>query len=112
MVGILGWIVFGLAARQRRHIRARRSASRVRGRQADAPAISSRPALCSCVETALAISPSDDGSSCDEATEIGIVKEKVAPPSSFPTAQMRPPCASTMVRQIDRPTPVPDAFVV
>ena len=42
----------------------------------------------------------------------GTVKENVAPPPPFCTAQTRPPCASMMERQIDRPTPVPLGLVV
>ena len=34
------------------------------------------------------------------------------PYSSLRTARRRPPCASTMERQIERPTPMPDFFVV
>ncbi|MNR01013.1 hypothetical protein D3C85_1168050 [compost metagenome] len=37
---------------------------------------------------------------------------KAAPPSGGESAQMRPPCASTMERQIDRPMPMPSALVV
>ena len=40
------------------------------------------------------------------------VKRKIVPPPGFGSAQIRPPCASTMVREIDRPTPMPCCLVV
>src|SRR5262249_51378758 len=42
----------------------------------------------------------------------GKVKMNVAPPCSFPSAQSRPPCDSTMDREIARPIPMPLSFVV
>src|SRR5208282_1454555 len=42
----------------------------------------------------------------------GSVKRKVAPPPAFDSDQIFPPCASTMVRLIDRPTPMPCGFDV
>jgi hypothetical protein len=41
----------------------------------------------------------------------GSVNEKRAPPPWF-EAEMRPPCASTIERQIDRPRPMPPDLVV
>ena len=40
------------------------------------------------------------------------MKHTLAPPSALGSAQMRPPCASTIARLTDRPTPVPLGFVV
>ena len=42
----------------------------------------------------------------------GSVKRNVAPRSALFSAQMRPPCASTIVREIDSPTPMPFGLVV
>ena len=42
----------------------------------------------------------------------GRVKWKQAPPSGDCSLQMRPSCASTIVRQIDRPSPMPEALVL
>jgi hypothetical protein len=42
----------------------------------------------------------------------GMVKETVAPESSFCSAQIRPPCASTINRLIDNPIPLPVGLVV
>ncbi len=47
--------------------------------------------------------------SCSGGTS-GITATKRAPPP--PSAQMRPPCPSTMVLQIDSPSPVPERFLV
>ena len=43
---------------------------------------------------------------------IGRVMRRSAPPSALFCAQSRPPCASTMVREIDNPMPTPLAFVL
>ena len=42
----------------------------------------------------------------------GRVKLNVVPASSFAVTQIRPPCASTIEREIERPMPIPDSFVV
>src|SRR5438477_6922028 len=42
----------------------------------------------------------------------GSAKRKTVPPLGLSSAYSRPPCASTMTRQIERPTPRPPAFVV
>src|ERR1700736_4753529 len=42
----------------------------------------------------------------------GKVNSKTAPRGSFPAAVIRPPCASTMDRQIERPIPIPAGLVV
>ena len=42
----------------------------------------------------------------------GTVKTNTAPPPRFVSNQIAPPCASTMVRQIERPTPMPLALLV
>jgi hypothetical protein len=42
----------------------------------------------------------------------GSAKWKVAPYPAFGVAHSRPPCASTMERQIDSPIPIPSGFVV
>jgi len=42
----------------------------------------------------------------------GSVKRKLAPPSGFGSAQIRPRCASTIARLTERPTPVPLGLVV
>jgi len=39
-------------------------------------------------------------------------KRNTAPPAGFDSTQRRPPCASTMDWQIERPTPMPSDFVV
>ena len=49
---------------------------------------------------------------CHVSVEAGSVKWKSAPPSSESASHIWPPCASTMPRQIDKPTPMPDGFVV
>ena len=41
-----------------------------------------------------------------------VVKWNTAPPPGLGSAQMRPPCDSTMVRQIESPTPMPAGFEV
>jgi hypothetical protein len=43
---------------------------------------------------------------------IGSVMQKTAPRGSFGVAQSRPPCASTIERQIERPIPKPVGLVV
>ncbi len=40
------------------------------------------------------------------------VKRKTVPPAGLDSALMCPPWASTIVRQIDSPTPIPSSFVV
>ena len=40
------------------------------------------------------------------------VKRKIVPPPGRASTQILPPCASTMVRQIDRPSPMPLRLVV
>src|SRR5262249_5407289 len=42
----------------------------------------------------------------------GSVNRNTAPCGELGEAQSRPPCASTMERQIDRPIPIPSVFVV
>jgi hypothetical protein len=42
----------------------------------------------------------------------GSANWKVAPYPAFGVAHSRPPCASTMERQIDNPIPMPADFVV
>ena len=44
--------------------------------------------------------------------QAGRVKENVAPRSGLFSAQIRPPCASTMERLIGNPIPIPVGFVV
>ena len=43
---------------------------------------------------------------------VGRVKRKVAPPRALFSAQIEPPWACTMVREIDRPSPMPSALLV
>jgi hypothetical protein len=43
---------------------------------------------------------------------IGNTNINVAPPRSFCSAQSRPPCESTIERQIERPIPSPFSLVV
>jgi hypothetical protein len=45
-------------------------------------------------------------------TPIGRLKWKVAPQSALLVAQSFPRCAAMMVRQTERPSPIPLAFVV
>ncbi len=40
------------------------------------------------------------------------VKRKIVPPPGLGSTQSRPPCASMMVREIDRPMPMPSGLVV
>src|SRR3954467_8801177 len=40
------------------------------------------------------------------------VKRKIVPPPGFGSAQTRPPCASTIEREIDNPMPMPSLRVV
>src|SRR3954469_22568658 len=40
------------------------------------------------------------------------VKRNTVPPSGLASALICPPCASTIVRQIDRPTPIPSGLAV
>src|SRR5215471_8228490 len=42
----------------------------------------------------------------------GSVKLKMVPPPGFGRGVIEPPCDSTMVREIDRPTPMPWLLVV
>ena len=42
----------------------------------------------------------------------GAVNRKVAPRGRLALAHIRPPCASTIERQIDSPIPIPSGFVV
>src|ERR1700722_15600017 len=42
----------------------------------------------------------------------GRVKRNTLPPPTFRSPHRRPPCASTMVRQTDKPIPMPSGLVV
>lgn len=47
-----------------------------------------------------------------DVSAVGSSMQKIAPWGLFGVAQIRPPCASTIERQIDNPMPKPLAFVV
>lgn len=42
----------------------------------------------------------------------GSATRKIAPAPAFSPSAMRPPCVSTIERQIERPMPMPASFVV
>ena len=46
------------------------------------------------------------------ASPLGTVKWKAVPPALRGSNQMRPPCASMIVRQMERPIPIPFCFDV